>query len=110
MWTRHLLEPAEAGGRNCPPARSISLDGRSLADSLPGTVTEPLLPLLSWLLWGCELVLLTTLITCGARLWMERRQPEIQGRHTSTAIVVTLICSAICSVALPIATMTLRGQ
>lgn len=82
--------------------------GSNLADSLPATVTDPLLPLLSWLLWGCEAVLLATLVACGARLWIEHRQPEIQGRHTATAIIVALIAAAICSVALPIATAALR--
>ncbi|WP_147403892.1 hypothetical protein [Nocardia panacis] len=74
-----------------------------IAASLPSEVTAPLAQLLSWLLWGCELILLGTIVACGAKLWMERRQPEIQGRHTSTAIVVTLIAAGICSVALPIA-------
>ncbi|WP_225730470.1 MULTISPECIES: hypothetical protein [unclassified Nocardia] len=80
------------------------------AQPLPSDVAASFTQLLSWLLWGCELVLLAMMISCGARLWLERRQPEIQGRHTSTAIVVTLICAAVCSVALPIAATAVGSQ
>jgi hypothetical protein len=76
---------------------------------MPGEVTAPLDQMLSWLLWGGELVLLAVLVTVGARIWIERRNPEIQGRHAGSAVVVTLIATAIASVAMPIAAATLGG-
>lgn len=71
---------------------------------LPSSVTAPLNQLVSWLLWSCELVLLAVLITSAARLWMDYRNPEMrEGRHSSTAVVVTLIAAAVASAAVPVA-------
>lgn len=77
------------------------------ATTLPTTVSQPLRQLLAWLLWGCELVLLARLIATGAQLWMERRQPEIHGRHGGTVIAVTLLSTALLAVAVPIAATAL---
>ncbi|NNH72987.1 hypothetical protein HLB23_24525 [Nocardia uniformis] len=77
------------------------------ATELDPDVSRPLRQLLSWLLWGCEVVLLAKLIAAGAQLWMERRQSEMHGRHAGTAIAVTLVATAVAAVAVPIAATAL---
>ncbi|WP_433565793.1 hypothetical protein ACQP1O_11475 [Nocardia sp. CA-151230] len=47
---------------------------------LPAAVNATPQHLLSWLLWGCEIVLLSTSIHPGALLWIECRRPEIHQR------------------------------
>ncbi|MEC3919314.1 hypothetical protein [Nocardia sp. CDC160] len=79
------------------------------ASELNPEVNRTLRQLLSWLLWGCELVLLARLIAAGAQLWMERRQSEIHGRHAGTVIAMTLVSTAIAAVAVPIAATALGG-
>ncbi|MFI9511211.1 hypothetical protein [Nocardia sp. NPDC052566] len=79
------------------------------ATDMPSAVSQPLRQLLAWLLWVCELALLAKLISLGAQLWLERRQSELHGRHASTGIAVTLIATALASVAVPIAAIALGG-